>query len=111
MGKRYNGEILGTLQLKANDCTDYIKIHPVRSGYWFLIPTDLTEQQKLHQSHATSLIPFDGRQIWNAYYFRFDNGSGWCVDRKGLYLRMPEKDFERFFGKYDIKERKRENDV
>lgn len=105
LSKRYKGEILGTLQIQANNCTDTIKMHPINSGDWFLIPTDLTEQQKRHQYHATSLIAFDGRQVWEVYYFRFGDGSGWVVQRKGLYLRMPEKDFERFFGKYEILER------
>lgn len=79
MSKRYDGEILGTLQLKGNNCTEPIRVHPVCGGHWFLIPTDLTEQQKRHQHNATSLIPFDGRQIWEVYYFRFGDGSGWVA--------------------------------
>lgn len=104
--KKYKGEILGTLQIQGNCCTEPMKVHPVNSGTWYLIPADLTDEQKKHQYNATSLIPFDGRQIWEVYYFRFGDGSGWVAERNGLYLRMPEKDFERFFGKYEILERK-----
>ena len=95
-------EIRGKLQLKENFCTDPIKIHPIRSGHWFLIPDNLTDCQKSHQYDYTSLIPFDGRQNWEVYYFCMGNEGGWVVQGKGLYLRMPEKDFERFFGKYEI---------
>lgn len=100
--KKDRDAIRGRLQLKGNCCTDPIKIHPFRSGTWFLIPTELTERQKTHQYDYTSLIPFDGRQVWEVYYFNFGDDGGWVVQRKGLYLRMPEKDFERFFGKYEI---------
>ena len=106
MSKRYKGEILGTLQIQANNYTDTIEIRPICGGDWFLIPTDLTEQQNRYQHYATSQIGFDGRQVWRVYYFRFGDGSGWVVRRKGLILRMPEKDFEHFFGKYEILERK-----
>ncbi len=102
MSKVYKGEILGELRLNNNNCTDRIRVHPVASGTWYLIPTDLTDEQKKHQYNVTSLIPFDGRQIWEVYYFRFGDGSGWVAERNGLYLRMPEKDFGKFFGKYRI---------
>ena len=105
MSKRYKGEILGTLQIQANCCTDSIRIHPISSGTWSLYPTEYDEQNGRIYNFA-SLIPFDGRQLWDVYYFKFADCRGWVVERNGLYLRMPEKDFERFFGKYEILERK-----
>ena len=105
MSKKYKGEILGTLQIQGNSCTEPMKIHPINSGTWYLIPDNLTDSQKSHQYDYTSLIHFDGRQNWEVYYFCMGNEGGWVVQGKGLYLRMPEKDFERFFGKYEILER------
>ena len=95
-------EIRGKLLLKENFCTDPIKIHPIQSGTWFLIPPDLNESQKMHQYDYTTLIHFDGRQIWEVYYFNFGDDGGWVVQKNGLYLRMPEKDFEKYFGRYEF---------
>lgn len=102
MSKVYKGEILGELRLGNNDCTDRIKVHPVMSGDWFLIPPDLTNGQKQHQYEFTTLIAFDGRQVWEVYYYACRDGGMWVAERKGMYLRMPAKDFERFFGRYRI---------
>ena len=79
-----------------------MKIHPVKSGTWYLIPADLTSEEQNYQYYATSLVTFDTRQLWNVYYFRFAHGSGWIAERNGLYLRMPERHFEKYFGKYEI---------
>lgn len=102
MSKVYRGEILGELRLDNNNCTDRIKVHPIMSGDWFLIPPKLTSGQKQHQYDFTTLIAFDGRQIWEVYYYDCRDGGMWVAERKGMYLRMPAKDFERFFGKYKI---------
>lgn len=98
MGKRYNGEILGKLHVGANCCTETVKIHPICQDTWHLVPPDVEERKYRY----TTLISFDRRQTWEVYYFKFADCSGWVAERNGLYLRMPEKDFERFFGKYEI---------
>lgn len=90
-------KVCGNLSLQSNSCTEQVKIHPVTSGTWYLYPANMDRPQ------FTSMIIFDRRQIWKAYYFRFADSSGWVVERNGLYLRMPEKEFERFFGKFKIK--------
>ena len=100
MKKRYKGEILGTLRIQANWCTESIKIHPIGSGSWCLCPEDINDEQE--RIRFTSLIKFDGRQTWEVYYFGFADGCGWVVQRNGLYLRMPVRDFEYFFGKYEV---------
>lgn len=100
MSKRYNGEILGELQIGSNCCTEPIKIHPLGSDTWHLVPDDIDSHKE--KTDYVSLISFRKSQIWEVYYYRFADCQGWCVERQGLYLRMPEKDFERFFGKYKI---------
>ena len=102
MRKIYKGEILGELKLNNSDCTDKIKVHPVMSGVWYLVPPELTNGQKQHQYDFTTLISFDGRQVWEVYYYDCRDGGMWVAERNGMYLRMPAKDFERFFGKYKI---------
>lgn len=92
--------VCGSLSLQSNSCTEQVKIHPVTSGTWYLYPADMDRPQK--KTRFTSVVIFDRRQIWKAYYFHFADSSGWVVERNGLYLRMPEKVFERFFGRFEI---------
>jgi len=100
MSKIYKGEILGELKLNNSDCTDSMKVHPVRSGNWFLVPQELTAKQKQHD--FITLIGFDKRQVWEVYYCDYCDGGMWVAERHDMYLRMPAKDFEKFFGKYKI---------
>ena len=100
MGKRYQGELLGTLRLQSNACTEPISVHPIQSGIWNLVPAD--EGKENYRHSFISLIVFDKRQVWSVYFWNFGERKGWDVERKGLCLRMPEKDFEKFFGKYEI---------
>ena len=95
---RKNEMICGTLMLRGNCCTDQVKIKPVYSGTWYLVPEEDTGKGR-----HVSLIRFDGRQVWEAYFYRFVDEEGWVLQRNGMYLRMPVKDFEGFFGKYEIK--------
>lgn len=100
--KRDYNKILGTLTLNPNtSCSEHITIHPIRSDDWYLIPHNLSEEEaKQHKS----ILHFDTRHKWDAYYYKFADCEGWVVERKELYLRMRKKDFERFFGKYEVKE-------
>ncbi len=95
--------ILGKLKIGANSCTEPIKIHPLGSDTWCLVPEDADSHRE--KIDYASLISFRKRQVWEVYYYRFADCQGWCVERPGLYLRMPEKDFEKFFGKYEIIEK------
>ena len=90
------------LKLKSNGCTEHIRIHPIKSGSWFLVPINMTEKEKNSQYLCTSIIIFDIRQIWDVYYSKFEDGAVWVVERRGLYLRMRDKDFIYFFGEYKI---------
>ena len=98
--KKKAEEYIMELQIGSNGCTEPIKIHPAKTG-----STDLTDEERLHWYDYVSLIFFTKRQIWEVYYFRSASGigSGWVARRSGMYLRMTEKDFEEFFGKYKIK--------
>ena len=89
-------EILGELKLNNTGCTNSIKMHPIHSGTWCLCPIGMAERNH----HYASLISFDKRQMWDVYYSGVENFGVWIVERNGLYLRMPEKDFERFFWCY-----------
>ena len=92
-------KVRGTLKLGDNFCTNAIKIRPIKQGTWNLFP--LHTYGVVDINHA-AVVYFDIRQQWTVYYYRFADTQGWCVERKGLLLRMPEKDFEAFFGKYEI---------
>ncbi len=106
MAKKYNGEILGTLPIKSNYCTDRIFIKPVRPGGGLTLYSKYdTNEEKLG-----SLIDFHGNQIWEAYYFKFPPNTcvgpkeykGWELKWKNINLKLCEKEFERYFGKYEI---------
>lgn len=105
MSKKYTGEILGTLQIKSNYCTDSIFIKPIRPGGLIMYSYCDTNEDKLG-----SLIDFNGNQIWKAYYFKFPPNTchgpkehkGWNLEWKNITLRLCEKEFERNFGKYEI---------
>ena len=101
--KKKAEEYIMELQIGSNGCTEPIKVHPVKAGAWNVTSTDLTDEERLHWYDYVSLIFFDKRQIWEVYYFRSASGRGWVARRSGMYLRMTEKDFEKFFGKYKIK--------
>ena len=103
--KKKAEEYIMELQIGSNGCTEPIKVHPIKAGAWNVILTDLTDEEQLHRYDYVSFIFFNKLQIWEIYYFRFINGSGggWVARRSGMYLRMTEKDFEKFFGKYKIK--------
>lgn len=76
-----------------------VKIHPIRSEVWKLSPSD----EKSRTGGHISLILFDKRQVWKAYYYHFMDLDGWQVERGCMILRMPVKDFEMIFGKYEIR--------
>lgn len=102
MGKKYNGEVLGTLRYNEGTCTETIKIHPVECGTWHLIPETIYEDQGKNVYNYVSLISFDTRQTWEVYGYMEYGTKRWVVQKNGLYLRMPDKDFESFFGKYEL---------
>lgn len=93
--------IRGTLALQGNCCTEPMRVKPLHSGTWYLVPETDTGKGR-----HVSLIRFDGRQTWEAYCYRFADEEGWVVEKPGLYLRMPVKDFEEFFGRWEITERR-----
>ena len=109
MNKKYKDELIDTLQLKSNHCTESIFIHPVRSGTLILYSKEDENEDKLG-----SLINLHRNQMWEAYYFKFAPNTccgpkeykGWDLtnDKKGICLRLCEKEFERYFGKYEILE-------
>ena len=79
-------------------CTEEIDVRPVKGGTWVLCPPED------RNPGMASLISFDTRQKWKAYYFRFADIRGWVLTRPGLYLRMPEEDFKTFFGDFRVTE-------
>ena len=90
-----NGPVL---KIGQNGCTKEVEIHPVRSDVWHMYPVDVDDNTK---ANYATLIIFDKRQVWHAYYYS-DVAPGWVVVRKGLHLKMTGHDFERFFGKYEV---------
>ena len=94
-----NQTVRGTLEVGKNWCTQSIKIHPIHSGTWALVPLDIAKE---YSYGMTSLILFNKKQIWEVYYFMFADEQGWVLERSGMYLRMKDEDFEKFFGKFNI---------
>lgn len=91
------------LRCKENGCTDVIKIHPVNSGTYTLYPASLDEAKEQRRYLYTSQIMFDKRQIWEAYLYSDKNGEAWILERKGMLIRMTQKNFREFFGdEYEV---------
>ena len=82
-----------TLQIRDNCCTDQIKIHPICGKVYYIGGKDSSEGVHIY---------FDKRQVWSAYYYRFADAQGWVLSRGIMQVTLPNKEFERIFGEYEI---------
>lgn len=81
----------------SNDCTEPIRVRPIRSDVLILWRDEENEAHRIDKSLCKgSLVGIDGRQWWDVYYYAF--GNGWNCERGNVCLRLDEKDFQRSFG-------------
>ena len=80
-----------TLHMKDNACSEHVTVHPVIRAPFLLYSGELA-----------SIVAFDKRQLWTVFFAADVRTPCWVVSRGSLYLRMSVKDFEYYFGKYEV---------
>ena len=94
------------LKVGNNGCTDRMRVKPIKSGTLILWSDELNKEHTIFKGFGrswASLVKFDTRQVWTVYHY--DVGDiGWVCERPGLYLRLSEKDFAKYFGNYELEE-------
>ena len=104
MSKEYEDPFVERLLLEPTDCTRKLKLRPVRcKTISFVICEGLDRIPEYTFRNLQSLIHFDTRQEWECYRFDFNEiDRGWVCDRKNIFLRLADKEFEEIFGDFDV---------
>lgn len=104
MNKKYDDPFVERLLLEPSDCTRKLKLHPKRCWtYSFIMSNGFDRIPEYTFRNLQSMIHFDTRQEWECYRFDFNEvDHGWVCDRKNIYLRLADKEFEEIFGEFDV---------
>ena len=77
----------------------HYRIKPIRNESLVFWRDDENKKSSIHKGNDDlgSLVCFNKKQVWEVYSF-FYGEKMWNCERKGLVIRLHEKDFKRIFG-------------
>ena len=104
MKTEYDDPFVERLLLEPSDCTRKLKLYPKRCKIISFIVSDGFDRIPEYTfRNLQSMIRFDTRQEWECYRFDFNEiDHGWVCDRKNIYLRLADEEFEKIFGVFDV---------